>query len=60
MIYYTKQRRPRFAFVGYNRPLKCLRHASVITMQSGKHVKQNLSRFVLDRKMCDVSTYGKN
>ena len=25
-------------------------------MQSGKHVGQNLSWFVLDRKLCDVST----
>ena len=47
-------------YVLYNRPLKCLRHASVeqwIAMQSGKHVQgQNLSRFVLNRKLCDVST----
>ena len=43
-----------------NRPLKCLRHASVkqwIAMQSGKQVAQNLSYwFVLERKLCDVST----
>lgn len=36
-----------------------LHQASVeqlIAMQSGKDVGQNQSQFVLDRKMCDVST----